>query len=188
MLRGALTIIAAALCGEAAARGAYAVTGFVGQMLDNTWEQTFIEPHKLQFEGGGIVGAAASARLAEPLRGLTLEVEGQVVRHFGAQTHWEVNAPLAVARWSRFPWGERLATSAAFAIGPSFASETPRLEVRNQGESSRAMVYWMIEVEAGRPDSDWSLVGRLHHRSTAYGTFGDDGGSNALALGLRRRF
>jgi hypothetical protein len=32
------------------------------------------------------------------------------------------------------------------------------------------------------------VVGRLHHRSTAFGLFGEDGGANALVLGLRHRF
>ena len=34
----------------------------------------------------------------------------------------------------------------------------------------------------------WSVIARLHHRSTAYGVFADSGGSNFLALGIRRRF
>jgi hypothetical protein len=188
MLRSLLTLVLAATCGEAFARGPYAVTVFGGQLLDNNWEQVFLEPHNLNFEDSGFVGGAGSARVGEPYPGLSLEIEGQIVRHFGAQTHWEINGPLATARWSRFPWNETVETSAAFGIGPSFASETPRLEVRNQGDSSATMVYWMIEVEMARPDSQWSFVGRLHHRSPAYGTFGEDGGSNALALGLRRRF
>jgi hypothetical protein len=29
---------------------------------------------------------------------------------------------------------------------------------------------------------------RLHHRSTAYGLFGNDGGANALTLGVRYAF
>lgn len=166
----------------------HAATAFGGVMLDNVWEDVFLDPGGLVIEDSQLVGGALSTRLWRPVEGLDVEVEGQLVRHFGAQDHWEVNAPLAVARWSRFPWGETVFTSAAFGIGPSLASRVPGLEVANEGDSERVMVYWMIEVELGAPGSDWSWVGRLHHRSPAYGLFGDDGGANALAVGVRRRF
>lgn len=164
------------------------VTVFAGNLLDNHWEEVFVDPGGLQFENSYLAGVAASARVAEPVEGLTLEVEGQVVRHVHGQTHWEFNAPILTARWSRLPWSETLDSSVAFGIGLSLATETPALEVANEGDSSKAMVYWMIEVESETPVENWRLVGRLHHRSPAYGLFGDDGGSNALVLGLRRRF
>lgn len=178
------------LKGAAASASAspYAATVFAGNLLNNTWEETFLDPAGLQFETSGLAGFALSADVAEPVRGLTLGVEGQLVRHFGSQSHWELNAPIGVARWSRFPWSDTVATSAAFGLGLSFASETPRLEETNEGESAATLAYWMMELELGAPASDWSVVGRLHHRSTAYGLFGDDGGANALALGVRRRF
>ena len=165
-----------------------AVTGFGGWMTAENWEDLFLSPHEIEFQDAGLVGVALSRRVAEPLDGLSLEVEGQVVKHFGDQSHWEVNAPIATARWSRFPWSGTVATSAAFGLGLSVASEKPELEVELEGDSEQVMAYWMIELALGRPGSDWEFVGRVHHRSPAYGLFGDDGGSNALALGIRRRF
>jgi hypothetical protein len=48
--------------------------------------------------------------------------------------------------------------------------------------------YLAFEVEA-KVSPAWSLVGRIHHRSGAYGTFfGVSEGSNAYLLGLRHRF
>ncbi len=163
----------------------YAATLFAGVLLNNDFDEVVV-PTEIEVEGFGLVGAALSARMWRPIEGLDIEVEGQLVRHVGVQTHWTVNAPV-VARWTAFPWDETVDTSAAFGLGLSAASEEPRLERRNEDETEAVMAYWMVELELGPPDSAWSGVGRLHHRSTAFGAFGDDGGSNALVLGLRRR-
>ena len=175
-----------AMAGEAQDRPLWAITGFGGNLLDDVWEDVFLNPGGLTFEKSYLVGLSVARHIGEPFPGLEFEIEGQVVRYFGGQRHWEFNGPLLTARWRRFPWS--LDTSVAFGIGPSIASETPALEVQNQGDSRPLMVYWMIEVDTELPVDNWRLVGRLHHRSPAYGTFGDDGGSNALVLGLRRTF
>jgi hypothetical protein len=166
----------------------WAVTGFGGISLDNSWEEVFVDIPGLQFQDAYLAGIAVTREVAEPIRGLSLEVEGQIVRHFGDQTHWEFNAPVLTARWGRFPWSDVVDTSFAFGLGLSVASETPALEVAQEGDSQAVMAYWMIEVDTELPIEDWRLVGRLHHRSSAYGLFGDSGGLNSLVLGLRREF
>jgi hypothetical protein len=176
---------AAASPGEAAPRPRNAATLFGGWMLDNTWDEIFLSPGALRFENAGLAGAALAREVWAPRRWFSVEIEGQIVRHFGDQDHWEINAPVATGRVAPFAGVD---ASLAFGLGLSFASETPALEVANESASEAVMVYWMIEAEAGLPPEDWSLVGRIHHRSTGFGLFGDDGGSNALALGLRRRF
>jgi hypothetical protein len=168
-------------------RPAYAATVFAGSLIDNTWEEAPLF-WDWDFQSSHLVGAAAAARLARPLPGLSLEAEAQLVRHFGDQDHWEVNAPVLTARWLAFPWSATLDTSAAFGLGLSLASETPQTEVALEGSSEALLAYWMVELDAGLPDSAWRVTGRLHHRSTAFGTFGDDGGSNALVLGVKRLF
>lgn len=177
----------AATASEGEGRGPWGVTAFGGVLLDNTFDEVLFQPHRIDTESGQLLGIAGSARLAEPLHGLELGAEVQVVRHLGAQDHWEINAPLT-ARWTRFPWQETVATGAAFGLGLSAASETPDLEVENEGASRPVMAYWMVELSAGPPGGAWEVVGRLHHRSTAFGLFGEDGGANALVLGLRHRF
>ena len=48
--------------------------------------------------------------------------------------------------------------------------------------------YLAFEVE-GLVTPEWSVVGRIHHRSGAYGTYsGVSEGSNAYLLGVRHRF
>lgn len=119
------------------------------------------------------------------------ELEGQVVRHFGDQSHWEFNVAW-LARWLVFPWNDRIDTGVALGLGLSWASEIPPIEPRaklEEGESRQFLGYVAIELEFAPPGgSDWSGFARLHHRSDAFGLFHDQrGGSNFITLGLRRR-
>lgn len=119
------------------------------------------------------------------------EFEGQFIRHFGDQDHWEFNAAW-LARWMVFPWDHRVDTRAALGLGLSWATEIPEIEPRaklDEGESTRFLGYVAIELEFAPPaGSDWSGFVRLHHRSDAFGLFHDErGGSNFITLGLRRR-
>lgn len=119
------------------------------------------------------------------------ELEGQAVRHFGDQTHWEFNAAW-FARWMPFPWDRYVDTRAALGLGVSLATEIPVVEPRaklDEGESRRFLGYVALEIELAPPGgSDWSGFVRLHHRSDAFGVFHDErGGSNFITLGLRRR-
>ncbi len=64
----------------------------------------------------------------------------------------------------------------------------PEAEVEIEGESHQWLVYWVAEITAGPVNAPWALSLRLHHRSVAWGLMGDDGGMNAMGLGLRYRF
>jgi hypothetical protein len=153
------------------------------------WEDIIVDPPGTEFVDSYLLAAALSRQYAQRADGaLTLEAEGQVVRHFHDQTHWEFNAIPIVVRWNRFPWSARLATSAAFGIGLSYATALPPVEVLLEGESHRSLVYWLMELTAGPVDARWAISLRLHHRSVAYGLMGQDGGMNAVGLGLRYQF
>jgi hypothetical protein len=56
------------------------------------------------------------------------------------------------------------------------------------GTTKQWLVYWFSEIALGPPDSNWALVLRLHHRSTAFGLLAEEGGSNTLTTGLKFRF
>lgn len=67
------------------------------------------------------------------------EVEGQAVKHFGDQDHWEFNAAW-LARWMQFPWDAYVETRAALGLGVSYATEIPVIEPRaklEEGESRK---------------------------------------------------
>lgn len=164
------------------------VSVFGGVLTENTWDVVVFQPWRIGFENSGLAGLGASVPVWRLLDGLTVELEAQLVRHFGDQQHWEFNLPLVTASWSRFPWSERLPSYAAFGIGPSYVTEDPALEAINNRSTEQVLVYRKIELGADLPAEGWGAFLRLHHRSTGYGLTGEAGGSNSLALGLRRSF
>src|SRR5688500_20167317 len=82
------------------------------------WEDIIVDPPGTEFVDSYLLAAALSRRYAQRVDGaLTLEAEGQVVRHFHDQTHWELHAIPSVVRWNRSPCCTTLATPAAYARG-----------------------------------------------------------------------
>jgi hypothetical protein len=173
-----------------AADGDWATTVYGARISTQPgWEDLIIDAPGTEFADSYLLVGAVSRQYAHRYDGaLAIEWEGQAVRHFGDQSHWEFNAIPVVLRWQRFPWSERFSSSAAFGLGLSYSTSMPEVEVELEGESHRTLVYWVIELTAGPRDANWSVTARLHHRSVAYGLMGEEGGMNAVGLGLRYRF
>jgi hypothetical protein len=152
------------------------------------WEDLFLDAAGTRFADAYLVAMALSRQYAERKEGaLTIEAEGQVVKYFVDQNHWEFNAVPVVLRWHRFPWSEHVATSGAFGLGLSYATALPPVEVELEGESHHTLVYWVLEMTAGPVESRWAVSLRIHHRSVAFGLMGHQGGMNAVGLGVRYR-
>src|SRR5689334_1454766 len=67
------------------------------------WEDIIIDAPNTEFVDSYLVTVAVSRQYAERKGGaLAIEAEGQVVKHFHDQTHWEFNALPVVLRWKRF--------------------------------------------------------------------------------------
>jgi len=190
MSRLALSILLLAPALSLAGNGDWSTTIYAARISSqHGWENIIADPVNTGFVDSYLVAAAVSRQYAQRMNGaLTIEAEGQVVHHFGDQSHWEFNAIPIVLRWNRFPWSPRFKTSAAFGLGLSYATALPPVEVEIEGESHRTLVYWVMELTAGPVEAPWSLSLRLHHRSVAYGLMGDEGGANAVGFGLRYRF
>jgi hypothetical protein len=166
-----------------------AFTVYAGRITDApAWHDLVTKPQDTGFVDAYIAVAAMSLEFAKFREGAwVLEGESQVGYNFGDQHHWEFNVA-AMPRWRRFPWNHYVDTSVAFGLGLSWATEIPEVEVALEGESHQLLVYWVIDVTVGPPNSRWAASIRLHHRSPAFGTFGDDGGMNAPSLGVRYSF
>lgn len=96
-----------------------------------------------------------------------------------------------IFRWTQFPWREYLHISFAAAEGLSYASHVPYVEKgKTSDDSQRLLNYLMFEITAALPKySNIELVGRIHHRSTAFGVFGNgNSGSNNIGVGIRYYF
>ncbi len=169
-----------------------ALTVYAGAYSDNSLPEEILPLREIQLEESSLVAVA----YAEPFHRFwddhgRWEWEVQGAKHWGGQTHWELNALLAL-RWRSFPWNQTVRTSFALGDGLSWASEVPALELSshtNEG-ATQLLNYLLLEWTFGLPSApDWDLALRIHHRSGIFGLFdGVDGGSNVLALGLKYRF
>jgi hypothetical protein len=184
-----MLLVLGPVAAASAAEGNDAATVYVGRISSvNAWHDLVSAPAQADFVDAYVAVAALSHVLGRYRdERLSLEVEGQVGYNFGDQSHWEFNAA-AGPRWHHFPWSDALATSVAFWLGLSMASEVPEVEVELEGDSQRLLIYWAAELTLGPPRCPWALSLRLHHRSPGFGLIADDGGMNALALGVRYAF
>jgi hypothetical protein len=170
--------------------GKWAATLYAARVSSESgWEDVLVNPIGANYVSSFLAVAGLSRGYANYHGGaLQLEAEGQIAYAFGDQRYWEFNVVPVVVRWQRFPWSRAMATSAAFGLGLSYTTELPDIEVELEGESRKLLVYWVAELTAGLPDKPWSVSLRLHHRSVAYGLLGDEGGMNAVGLGVRWQF
>jgi hypothetical protein len=154
----------------------------------NAWHDLITQPANSEFLDAYVAVVAASVEVGDDeVDRVAWDVEGQLGYSFGDQSHWELNFAWG-PRWRAFPWNDVISTAAAFRIGLSMASEVPELEVQLEGDSEQLLIYWVVEFTLTPPTSAWGASVRLHHRSPAFGLFGDDGGMNAVGLGVRRAF
>lgn len=170
-------------------KSGWSVTGYNGWFTDDA---TFGETLRFEADMSSsyrFFGAALNKRLLTLWSRLEVEGEFQVLKHYGSQNQGEL-VGLGVLRWRTFPWDRWLQTGVAFGAGVSVATEEPELELKNKNDSSRALAYLLVEGEFGlRRFPQWTIVGRIHHRSGAFNTFTNGhASSNAYALGLKYRF
>ena len=78
----------------------------------------------------------AGKKLANYRGNIDIEAEGQIVKHWGIQDHFEFNA-LFILRWLSFPWDEYLDTSFAVGDGISYATKYPEIEEGKNIQSLR---------------------------------------------------
>ena len=145
-------------------------------------------PARLNLKDSYTFGVSVSKQFAEWTRYIRFEGELQAIKHFGDQDHWEFTGSVN-ARWVVFPWNRYVETTAAFGEGLSWATEIPELEKADPTNTANRQLlnYILLEVTFAIPESPWSLVTRIHHRSGVFGLFGHSG-SNVLEAGIRYRF
>lgn len=122
--------------------------------------------------------------------GCDLEIEAQVLQHFGSQRHAEVSTALVI-RTGNATLFDTIDLNFAFGEGLSWALAKPRYEKGPEGrrgdDSRHFQNHLMFELEFTlRSVPRTHLVLRLHHRSGVYGLISPQRtGSNFLGIGLR---
>jgi hypothetical protein len=152
---------------------------------------------RLRFEDSNFAGAALTRTIvpsfAIPLpgtgfafRGNRIELEGQIVRHFGEQHHWEGTLAL-MFRTGDIPLFGGLSVNLGFAEGFSYAGERPELEGSLRVRPRHFLNYLAVEAEfkhASLPGV--AVVPRIHHRSGVFGLIAPKtSGSNFIGVGVR---
>jgi hypothetical protein len=180
----------------------WAVTVWGGQMFHSDFGQTFTFDGVFRPEY--LLGAGLQRRLikAGPF---ALDLDFNVLGHRAAaqkgskyigpysasevanlqtasQSFLEFTGGLMLRAWLQ-PW-----LSIGFEEGVSLNTSLSYYEDTYRERSSRFLNYLAFEVEA-LVAPEWSVVGRIHHRSGAFGTYnGVSEGSNAYLLGVRYRY
>lgn len=175
----------------------WAATLWGGQMINANFGDTFLFNGQMRPEY--LWGVVLNKRLlrAGPL---ALEFDSNALLHHAAeqpggefnqtvpyantpaQTFGEFTWSFGVRAWLQ-PW-----LSLAFFEGVSLNTNVSNYEKTFREDYTTFLNYLGFEVEA-LIKPEWSLVGRIHHRSGAYGTYsGVSEGSNAYLVGMRYRF
>ena len=175
----------------------WAVTTWAGQMFAANFGNTFL--FKGDFRPEYLVGIGLQRRLinAGPF---ALELDTNLLGHRAtqqpggpfnqavpfadtpSQTFTDMTIGIGGRLWLQ-PW-----LSVYFVEGVSLLSENSNYEKSFRQNYSTFLNYMAFEVEA-LVSPQWSAVGRIHHRSGAYGTYsGVSEGSNAYLVGLRYRW
>ena len=200
MTRGARLLVCCALVigavccfpGDATARRGWTVTLFGQQFIDDRLLEILFEGDLVRdrnFRSSYFASLAVAKDVLRFNKYLTVELEGQAIRHFGFQTHWEFTAAI-IFRWLPFPWDKYVDTSFAFGDGVSAATEVPDVETDkiDEGSGQEFLNLVILEFDFTLPRwPRWSFVARLHHRSGAYGLLGEGEGSNFAGFGIRYR-
>ena len=175
----------------------WAATVWGGQMIDANFGDTFVFNGRMRPEYLWGVGLNKRLLRAGPL---ALEFDSNALVHQAyeqqggefnqdvpyantpAQTFGEFTWSFGVRAWLQ-PW-----LSLAFFEGVSLNTNVSNYEKTFRENYTTFLNYLGFEVEA-LIKPEWSIVGRIHHRSGAYGTYsGVSEGSNAYLVGMRYRF
>ncbi|NOL47924.1 protein of unknown function DUF3769 [Synechococcus sp. MIT S9220] len=175
----------------------WAVTAWGGQMIDSNFGDTFLFNGRMRPEY--LLGVSMQKRIwrAGPLQ---LELEADLFAHQAQeqqggpfnQTVPNANTPpqtfgegilgIGARLWVQ-PW-----LNFGFVEGISYNSSVSNYERTYRENYANLLNYLAFELEA-TVSPELSMVGRIHHRSGAFGTYsGVKEGSNAYLIGLRYRW
>jgi hypothetical protein len=175
----------------------WSVTAWGGQMIDAPFGDTFLFNGRTRPEAMLGVGVQKRIMRAGPF---ALELEADVFSHIAKQQKGgEFNQSTPYADLPPQSFGEAVIGIGArvwvqpwlsFSVveGVSYNTDVSLYEKTFRENYTQLLNYLAFEVEAA-VSSDLSLVGRIHHRSGAFGTYeGVSEGSNGYLLGLRYRW
>lgn len=156
-----------------------------GRAVDNTVESfEAFQPTKWESLDYSVISFGGRKKILNVDKYFSIYTEINASYIYGDEDYGEIFITPTIS-WDLFPWDDYLDTSASVGVGISYTSTESELDDSNE----KFMASMIFEVEVTLPeDKGWSVYTRLHHRSSAYGTFSDGGGSNFPSIGLRYHF
>ncbi|KZR61628.1 DUF3769 domain-containing protein [Prochlorococcus sp. MIT 1306] len=175
----------------------WAVTAWGGQMIDSNFGDTFLFNGRMREEY--LLGLGLQKRIARA-GPFALELEADLfAHHANQQAGGAFNQSVPFADTPAQSFGEGVLGIGArlwvqpwlsFGVieGISFNTAYSNYEKTYRENYAKLLNYLSFELEAA-VSQQLSLVGRIHHRSGAFGTYsGVKEGSNAYLVGLRYRW
>jgi len=175
----------------------WAVTAWGGQMIDADFGDSFY--FKGRWRPEYLAGVGLNKRIVDG-GPFALELDANLLAHQAypqaggqynqavpyasvpGQTFGEGTLGIGLRIWMQ-PW-----LSVFLVEGVSYTTDVSNYERTFRSRYSQFLNYLAFEIEA-LINPRWSVVGRLHHRSGAYGVYsGVREGSNGYLVGLRYRF
>ncbi|MBM5804080.1 MAG: DUF3769 domain-containing protein, partial [Cyanobacteria bacterium K_DeepCast_35m_m2_155] len=175
----------------------WAVTAWGGQMIDANFGDSFY--FKGRWRPEYLAGVGLNKRIVDG-GPFSLELDANLLAHQAypqaggqynqavpyasvpGQTFGEGTLGIGLRIWMQ-PW-----LSVFLVEGVSYTTDVSNYERTFRSRYSQFLNYLAFEIEA-LINPRWSVVGRLHHRSGAYGVYsGVREGSNGYLVGLRYRF
>lgn len=175
-----------------ACEGLCMVSVFHGNaIMDNMEDLLLLDPKfpwDYDYGERKIVGASFARTLATWGSWGRMDAELGLAKRYVIDDEWEGWAALYF-HWTEFPWNDIVQTSVGASTGLSLASDVSYWEQQRSQtpEGSKLLHYFSPEITLSLPQlPQWSAVFRFHHRSGAYGLFGDvEGGAHYGVAGLR---
>ena len=158
--------------------------------------------HVIQFDDTSAEESVYSIELSRTLYKnwwFKFQFAGNLAARFASPSRYPNAYPIpeadmyVVARITRFPWSKFVDTTFAVGEGLSVTAQVPFPEMGVTADNSKRYLNFMtFEITVALPSHpEWQLVGRIHHRCAAWGTFAPDdyhAGSNTVGLGIRYYF
>jgi hypothetical protein len=175
-------------------RRAWSILYYHSEMTDNSvWE--VLENRGVVFRYGSLDSLDLEYELDEknPLRKLfrpllsTIQVGAVATKQHDPHSSGFEMAAYLMFRWRKLPLKKYVLMSIGVGEGISYASSIPAREL--QGAGKHLLDFMALEATFALPSRpQLEIVPRIHHRSSAWGFFGDSISSNALSLGVRYSF
>jgi len=143
----------------------WTLSAYVGPHADDTL--TDIAWLNATYSDDNYVAVVALAReVYQYKQWVSVEIEGQVGKHFGTDVDHLEFVGLIIGRWHPFPWDRYIDSSFAIGSGLSYNNDVSQIELEEDEDAQRLSGYLAFELTFGLPQYPrWNLMFRIHHRS-----------------------